>query len=156
MEELNEQVQIVRSNTVNPKSKSVYLYGIVKYILWLHANKPDIVDPSLRILLSSVVAEDDDEAYKQKKQIRQSPVNPLVAEVNDFECFLMSLRKKDGKSPGKSVYSSMRSSLFHLYRLYDIQMPENYNSELKKFSKGLKRLLSGVNKKMVKVSLRER
>ncbi|KAG6955980.1 hypothetical protein JG688_00011640 [Phytophthora aleatoria] len=156
MEELNEQVQIVRSNTVNSKSKSVYLYGIVKYILWLHANKPDIVDPSLRILLSSVVAEDDDEAYKQKQQDVQSPVNPLVAEVNDFECFLMSLRKKDGKSPGKSVYSSMRSSLFHLYRLYDIQMPENYNSELKKFSKGLKRLLSGVNKKMVKVSLRER
>ncbi|KAG3164987.1 hypothetical protein PC128_g20024 [Phytophthora cactorum] len=106
---LNEQVQIVRSNTVNSKSKSVYLYGIVKYILWLHANKPDIVDPSLRILLSSVVAEDDDEAYKQKKQhvkaymasnSRQSPVNPLVAEVNDFECFLMSLRKKDGKAPG--------------------------------------------------------
>ncbi|KAG3073706.1 hypothetical protein PI124_g10108 [Phytophthora idaei] len=56
MEELNEQVQIVRSNTVNSKSKSVYLYGIVKYILWLLANKPDIVDPSLRILLSSVVA----------------------------------------------------------------------------------------------------
>ncbi|KAF1788811.1 hypothetical protein GQ600_13615 [Phytophthora cactorum] len=97
MEELNEQVQIVRSNTVNSKSKSVYLYGIVKYILWLFANKPDIVDP------------DDEEAYKQKQQhvkdymasnSRQSPVNLLVAEVNDFECFLMSLRKKDGKSPG--------------------------------------------------------
>ncbi|KAG3057888.1 hypothetical protein PI124_g22321 [Phytophthora idaei] len=66
MEELNEQVQIVRSNTVNSKFKSVYLYGIVKYILWLHANKPDIVDPKLGILLSSVVAENDDEAYKQK------------------------------------------------------------------------------------------
>ncbi|KAF1791913.1 hypothetical protein GQ600_1676 [Phytophthora cactorum] len=59
MEELNEQLQIVRSNTVNSKSKSVYLYGIVKYILWLHATKPDI----LQILLSLVVAEDDDEAY---------------------------------------------------------------------------------------------
>ncbi|KAF1779916.1 hypothetical protein GQ600_4636 [Phytophthora cactorum] len=97
-------------------SQPVYLYGIVKYILWLHANKPDIVDSSLRILLSSVDAEDDDEAYKQKQQdvkaymasnSRQSPVNLLVAEVNDFEWFLMSLRKKDGKSPGKSVYSSM-------------------------------------------------
>ncbi|KAG3125449.1 hypothetical protein PI126_g22758 [Phytophthora idaei] len=129
MEELNEQVQIVRSNTVNSKSKSVYLYGIVKYILWLHANKPDIVDPNLRILLSSVVAEDDDEAYKQKQQhvkaymasnSRQSPVNPLVAEVNDFECFLMSLRKKDGKSPGKSVYSSMKSSLFHFLKYYAV------------------------------------
>ncbi|KAF1778010.1 hypothetical protein JG687_00013299 [Phytophthora cactorum] len=49
MEELNEQVQIVRSNT---KSKSVYLYGIVKYILWLHANKPDIVDPKLGSFLA--------------------------------------------------------------------------------------------------------
>ncbi|KAG6945910.1 hypothetical protein JG688_00016310, partial [Phytophthora aleatoria] len=40
---------------------------------------------------------------------RQSPVNLLVAEVNNFECFLMSLRKKDGKSPGKSVYSLKRT-----------------------------------------------
>ncbi|KAG6947583.1 hypothetical protein JG687_00016006, partial [Phytophthora cactorum] len=95
MEELNEQVQIVRSNTVNSKSKGVYLYGIVKYILWLHANNPDIVDPSLRILVSSVVAEDDDQAYKQKQQHTISCESILlVAEVNDFECFLMSLRKK--------------------------------------------------------------
>ncbi|KAF1785348.1 hypothetical protein GQ600_24852 [Phytophthora cactorum] len=103
---------------VNSKSKSVYLYGIVKYILWLHADNPDIVDPSLWILVSSVVAEDDDEAYKQKQQhvkafmasnSTQSPVNLLVAKVNDFECFLMSLRKKDGKSPGKSVYSLKRT-----------------------------------------------
>ncbi|KAG2775874.1 hypothetical protein PC129_g5763 [Phytophthora cactorum] len=109
MEELNEQV-------VNSKSKSVYLYGIVKYILWLHADNPDIIDLSLWILVSSVVAEDDDKAYKQKQQhvkaymasnSTQSPVNLLVAKMNDFECFLMSLRKKDGKSPGKLVYSSM-------------------------------------------------
>ncbi|KAF1787913.1 hypothetical protein GQ600_27538 [Phytophthora cactorum] len=106
MEELNEQV-------VNSKSKSVYLYGIVKYILWLHADNPDIIDLSLWILVSSVVAEDDDKAYKQKQQhvkaymasnSTQSPVNLLVAKMNDFECFLMSLRKKDGKSPGKLVY----------------------------------------------------
>ncbi|KAF1788818.1 hypothetical protein GQ600_13622 [Phytophthora cactorum] len=30
----------------------------------------------------------------------------------------------------------MRSSLFHLYRLYDIHIPENYDSELKNLVEG--------------------
>eukprot|EP00644_Phytophthora_capsici_P001969 jgi/Phyca11/128236/e_gw1.74.227.1 len=51
----------------------------------------------------------------------------------------MSLRKRDGKKPGKSVYSSMRSSLFHLYRTYNVKMPTEFDDELKRFFKGLKR-----------------
>ncbi|ETM56928.1 hypothetical protein L914_00178 [Phytophthora nicotianae] len=86
MEELNDEVQMVRNNTVNAKSKTVYLYGIIKYVLWLHDLKPGV-----------------------------------------------------GKKPGKSLYGSMRSSIFHLYRLYDVQMPDNYDNELRKFFKGLKR-----------------
>ncbi|ETN18946.1 hypothetical protein PPTG_04389 [Phytophthora nicotianae INRA-310] len=148
MEELNNEVQMVRNNTVNAKSKSVYLYGIIKYVLWLHDHKPGVVEPSLRALLDTVATDDTTEAYKQKQSHvklyvesdrREPPLDLVDSNVHDFECFLMSLRKKDGKKPGKSLYGSMRSSIFHLYRLYDVQMPENYDNELRKFFKGLKR-----------------
>ncbi|ETP39256.1 hypothetical protein F442_13275 [Phytophthora nicotianae P10297] len=148
MEELNDEVQMVRNYTVNAKSKSVYLYGIIKYVLWFHDHKPGVVEPSLRALLDTVTTDDTTEAYKQKQSHvklyvecdrREQPLDLVDSNVHNFECFLMSLRKKAGKKPGKSLNGSMRSSLFHLYRLYDVQMPDNYDNEQRKFFKGLKR-----------------
>ncbi|POM59716.1 hypothetical protein PHPALM_31511 [Phytophthora palmivora] len=47
-----------------------------------------------------------------------SPLNYDLHEPDDFEKFLMSLGGRSGGKPGRSVYDSMRSSLFHLYRGY--------------------------------------
>ncbi|KAG1713417.1 hypothetical protein DVH05_001204 [Phytophthora capsici] len=53
---------------------------------------------------------DEAEANKEKQQLVKGciisdhiepPVNLLASNVDDFECFLMSLRKKDGAKPGK-------------------------------------------------------
>jgi hypothetical protein len=41
------------------------------------------------------------------------------------------LRKTNGERPGKFVYSSLRSRLFHLCRLYGVTMPVEFVADMK-------------------------
>ncbi|POM69448.1 Hypothetical protein PHPALM_14262 [Phytophthora palmivora] len=68
-----------------------------------------------------------------------SPLNYDLHEPDDFEEFLMSLSGRSGGKPGRSVYDSMRSSLFHLYRGYGQTMSPEFAGNLTLFFKGLKR-----------------
>ncbi|POM77572.1 LOW QUALITY PROTEIN: Hypothetical protein PHPALM_5026 [Phytophthora palmivora] len=68
-----------------------------------------------------------------------SPLNYDLHELDDFEELLMSLSGRSGGKPGRSVYDSMRSSLFHLYRGYGQIMSLKFAGNLTLFFKGLKR-----------------
>jgi hypothetical protein len=45
----------------------------------------------------------------------------------------MSLTGRSGGKPGQSVYDSMRSSLFHLYRGYGRSIPPEFTGDLTLF-----------------------
>ncbi|POM68001.1 Hypothetical protein PHPALM_15891 [Phytophthora palmivora] len=123
----------------------------MKFVLWLHINMPEVVTTQLNDRLNEVRQTEDTLALKEKNlsikhfmrdNSSQPPVDLLRITPENFECFLMSLRKKNGKRPSKSVYSSMRSSLFHLYRIYNVKMPVAFGNDLKCFFKGLKRTVA--------------
>ncbi|ETK96974.1 hypothetical protein F441_00451 [Phytophthora nicotianae CJ01A1] len=59
MDRLVDEVEEIRGNVVNKKSKEVYAYGIVKFIVWLHANQPEAVTPLFWDLLNGVGGEDE-------------------------------------------------------------------------------------------------
>jgi hypothetical protein len=149
MESLVDDVDAVRGNIIGRKSRSVYINGIVRYVLWLHENKPDALATSLRARLHAL---DDTSVHEQDAKAivhhfvsaipLTSPIDLTAATARDFECFLVSLRKADGTLPGKAVYGSMRSSLFHLYRECEVTMPVEFAAELTLFFKGLKRTVA--------------
>lgn len=60
----------------------------------------------------------------------------------DFEHFILYLRRQDGSALDFSVYGSMRSSLFHLYRAYGRTVPSDFQADLTVFFKGLERRLA--------------
>jgi len=140
MESLVDDVDVVRGNIIGRKSRGVYINGIVRYVLWLHENKPDALATSLRARLHAL---DDTSVHEQDAKAivhhfvsaipLTSPIDLTAATARDFECFLMSLRKADGTQPGKAVYGSMRSSLFHLYRECEVTMPVEFAAELTLF-----------------------
>ncbi|KAE8880751.1 hypothetical protein PF002_g22906 [Phytophthora fragariae] len=43
MEVLDEEVHKVLENFIEKKSKDVYLYGISRYVVWLHGNKATLL-----------------------------------------------------------------------------------------------------------------
>ncbi|EGZ07134.1 hypothetical protein PHYSODRAFT_530973, partial [Phytophthora sojae] len=73
------------------------------------------------------------------------PINYDQHRADDFEQFLLSLRNRSGDKPGQSVYDSMRSSLFHLYRGYGRSMTPEFAADLTVFFKGLKRTVARRN-----------
>ncbi|POM59369.1 hypothetical protein PHPALM_31912 [Phytophthora palmivora] len=60
-----------------------------------------------------------------------SPLNYDLHEPDDFEEFFMSLSGRSGGKPGRSVYDSMCSSLFHLYRGYGQTMSPEFAGSLR-------------------------
>jgi hypothetical protein len=125
----------VLDNFIEKKSKDVYLYGISPYVVWLHGNKAALLNLDLQAQRGAT----DESAQLKHAAVRHfmlshpstPPISIEGAMSKDFQRFFMSLRKTNGERPGKFVYSSLRSRLFHLCRLYGVTMPVEFVADMK-------------------------
>jgi len=89
MESLVDDVDAVRGNIIGRKSRSVYINGIVRYVLWLHENKSDALATSLRAWLHAL---DDTSVHEQMAKVHHfisaipltSPIDLTAATARDF------------------------------------------------------------------------
>ncbi|ETN15675.1 hypothetical protein PPTG_06902 [Phytophthora nicotianae INRA-310] len=148
-EDLDGQIEAVNSNIIGSKTATMYLRGMSRYIAWLYTNKRDVLSGELLSALRDDALEDDGTGYLSLKVngvlrfIRENAKVPLIQfeqhRATDFEGFLLSLKCRNGGKPGISVYNSLRSALFHLYRGYGRSMDVDFAADVTLFFKGLKR-----------------
>ncbi|KAG2920364.1 hypothetical protein PC116_g18144 [Phytophthora cactorum] len=156
--DLASQVKSVKSNVIGEKTVTMYLRGISRYMVWLFQNKRSLLSDELLEVVGN-----NEEAYREHKEAGVGPlkkdavlqsmrenttVPPIQYDLHaadDFEKFLISLTARNGGKPGQSVYDSMRSSLFRLYRGYGRSMSVEFAADLTILFKGLKRTVARHN-----------
>src|SRR3989338_9900293 len=116
-----------------------------RLIRWIFSNKNDLITPDLREAMSAAELAELPRKFIQDFLI-SAPERPPISfdqfDMKDFQCYLVSLRKDDGSHPSKSVYDSARTSLKHLFEIYNRQLGSEREASLKKFYKGLKRQIA--------------
>ena len=138
------QVAQIRSNIVSASSHTGYRNSIVRFIMWLSDNKPNLVTPEIQRQISN-----RDEPEEARRQILLSHLcncssnNPpiLLEELGarDFMRWMVTLRRDDGRYFAKTTYSGHRSALFYLFKIYDRAQTTVFQEELSRFFAGLKR-----------------
>ncbi|KAG1704038.1 hypothetical protein DVH05_006052 [Phytophthora capsici] len=137
------QVAAVKSNVIGAKTTSMYLRGISRYLVWLYSNRRNVLSNNLLQVVehpdNNFLDGDDSHGHTLKLDgalyfLEMNPsVPPIQYELHnasDFEQFIMSLKSRTGEKPGQSVYDSMRSRLFHLYRRYGRLMSVEFAADL--------------------------
>ncbi len=119
LEDLEAEVLEINKLVVASSSRTIYLSHIVRFVLWLLENKPTLISDELLPELQAST----DKRKLLKDFIGNAPRLPgpikfPEVQARDFCLWLASLEKSDGKKPGKSLYSSARSSFFHLFVIY--------------------------------------
>ncbi|OWZ08349.1 hypothetical protein PHMEG_00019123, partial [Phytophthora megakarya] len=112
------QVRAVKDNVIGQKIASIHVRGICPYVAWFYRRKRHLHSSSGYV------------AGIWNKM----PLSYDLHEPDDFEERLMFLRGRGGGKPGRSVYDSMRPSLFHFYRGYgqtSVQVIQSLGSQLK-------------------------
>ncbi|ETI55516.1 hypothetical protein F443_01795, partial [Phytophthora nicotianae P1569] len=126
-EDFDGQIEAVNSNIIGSKTATMYLRGMSRYIAWLYTNKRDVLSGELLSALRDDALEDDGTGY-------------LSLKVNGVLRFIRENAKcRNGGKPGISVYNSLRSALFHLYRGCGRSMDVDFAADVTLFFKGLKR-----------------
>lgn len=94
MEELDEEVDKVRGYLIGDKSNGVYIYGILRLIVWLHKRIPTLVKPSLREMLDSDFLVGKQTVIRSFMDEHDSvpPIALSDLPAKCFERFLISLR----------------------------------------------------------------
>ena len=135
---VEEEVRLLRANTISSASRKVYLSATTQFLLWLLYNNPTLLHANF---VNRV--QDDPTAETVHKYLQSAPENPPILfedfEVNHFMQFIVSLRKPDGNKLSYSSYNTHRAALFNVFRDYKISMSESLQSELKNHFRGLKR-----------------
>jgi len=136
------QVPALRQNLVGKKSRGIYGNSMVKFLIWLLENKPELVDPEFAL---SASAARNKRAFI-KKVLHNAPNNPPInfqlLTAPDFMDWIVTVRKRDGERPGSQSYSSHRTGLFNLFRSFRVTMSTELQSELSNHYKGLKRTVA--------------
>lgn len=142
MAEYSEKVSMIRQKTVADKSRHIYQGSHLKFLTWLFVNRRDLLVPQCA---SEAAAAPDIRQYF-KSILQNAPSNPPIffdqLTARDFLIWIVSLKKKDGTSLGKSSYDSHRSSLWNLFRDFGHVMSKEVETGLKDHFVGLKRDLA--------------
>jgi hypothetical protein len=135
---VEEEVRLLRANTISSASRKVYLSATTQFLLWLLYNNPTLLHANF---VNRV--QDDPTAETVHKYLQSAPENPPILfedfEVNHFMQFVVSLRKPDGNKLSYSSYNTHRAAWFNVFRDYKMSMSESLQSELKNHFRGLKR-----------------
>ena len=118
---LRGEVDEVDKATVGAKSRAIYNNAIFRMIVWLQEKMP-------RILTQDFVDGDCEEGGKLvrarvlewlARAPEDSPIKWELFSPAVFKMYLASLVKSDGMKPGRSTYGTTRSSISHLFRIYE-------------------------------------
>ncbi|KAF1777456.1 hypothetical protein GQ600_17088 [Phytophthora cactorum] len=134
--DLASQVEADKNNVIG--EKTVYLRGISRYLVWLYQNKRSLLSDELLEVVGN-----NEEAYLVQNE---AGVGSLKKDaVLQFMRENTTLTARNEGKPGQSVYDSMRSILFHLYRGYGRSMSVEFAADLTVFFKGLQRTAARQN-----------
>jgi hypothetical protein len=119
------------------------MYNIIRFVRWIYKDRQELFDTAL--VCSGLYGElpSDLSSAFVRSTLTATPPRQLIRlellESNDVKRFLMSLTKSNGELPSRSLYGTMRSSVLHLFGIYNKQMDVDFAAEMKTFYKGLKR-----------------
>lgn len=145
LEDIAIEVEDIRANTVAGTSRTIYRNSYARFLTWLACNKQHLVTEHF---LTQLDTSTSDTAMRKriidvmKGDRGNPPIHFDLLEARDFITWLLTLKKRDGSTPGYSTYNSHRAGLFNLFRHYGISMSRQLESELSTHFKGLKRRIA--------------
>ena len=145
MDDLDAEVELIRSGTVSVKSRRIYRASSARFITWLIENNPNLVPRSFRNACGRELS--TKELRKRVKCLIADKQNePLYFErltAKVFIKWILSMRKGDGvEMLSYSSYNSHRSTLMNLYRDFSKRVNDDLENELSNYFKGLKRRIA--------------
>ena len=138
--EIENEVADIRANTVSSSSRVIYVNSISRFLVCLIRNKRYLIPQTF---LEKLFLYYDDETIRirVKDLLDGDDNNPPIyfdqIQAQDFMSWLLTLRKKNGVSPGYSTFNSHRAAFFNLFRLYKVTMSAELTAELATHFKGL-------------------
>lgn len=137
---------------ISPNSETSYMPHIVEFIRYLDTKKPEYLNPLFRDNAARSTSGEISKAYITSaldyRQGRKSG-SVLTAEAEQqmdsdtISFFIASVTKKDESSASFSVYSTRRSAILYLFRIFGRGgWPATAQAGLTNFFKGLKRTLA--------------
>jgi hypothetical protein len=137
-------------------SKKSYLGKNITFIIWLYDNKAHDEDIWTEGEYASLALADNLDKFKNltsRKHLRRAigkglesllpcPINVRKITFELFTTYLICCRKKDGSFLSESSYSGFRSALLDLFTRSNIEIQDEFYSNLKTFHSGLKRKIA--------------
>ena len=141
-EEVDEEMRRIDENRIAPKSKAIYKSAIIAFIVWIFEKRPALLTREFLNGMQHNTNIKEYAAYFLERAPLNTELHPIKFEelqAEDFKRFLLSITKRDGKKPGFSSYSTHRSALFDLFRMYKLRMSNDLSFHLSIFFSGLRR-----------------
>jgi hypothetical protein len=136
---LQAEVSLIRANTVTSTFRSAYRRSTVKFLIWLHDHRRELLSSACIDYLEDKPNRSDALLELLSSAPRTPPIMFDTITAADFLMWIVTLRKTDGSTPGYSSYNSHRAAFFNLFRDYEQTMSKRLESELSNHFKGLKR-----------------
>ena len=153
----------LESNCVAKKTKHRYHSTNFHFVLWLHEHHPDYVKVAVREAITIIKATTEHQPKsKQDAQLRRLIVDGYLAKVVknedeympihldmfvDYKVFAEYIAQKrktvEGIQKFLSInsYTSIRSSIVHLFKMSTHSLPPDFNSAMGQFLQGMKRTI---------------
>ena len=122
-EDLEKQVEQVRTNTMSKSSREVYKRSYGRFLTWIAKSKPDLLSPTFEARLGNISELDDLSLRIKVKQLLSDfpedlPIKFEILEASFFVSWLLTLKKVDGKPLSYSALNTHRAGLFNFFRDY--------------------------------------
>ena len=125
-DQLRPEIKRIKQNSEESKTCGLYLNYLIKFIQWLiERRSPIILTNALREAIHPATNVSDRAAIKSILEKAPEHCFLDLSQITDelVGLWVVSLLKRSKYHLGASVLTSVRSSLTHLYRLYNQPMP---------------------------------
>ena len=144
----DEEVKGVISDVVTERTKATYRNANITFLMWIYDG-----GVYKRRLLREKFINEMDEAKDNKEQRNvckkwldgnecedDCPILLFNLNFKIFSRYLAERKdKNNGKYLSKSTYGNLQSAVCHLYRLCDVQFPDDFSADLSKIMSGFKK-----------------
>jgi len=148
-------ISAIENNCIAANTKKRYSSTNFAFILWLHEKYPDLLRPSLRDEIASVVSTDHKVRMRSLRKIiienwleKMQRTNPERCPIDmsrmTYEIvgsYMSTKRDANGRLLSKNAYSGIRSSVVYLFTMSNTNVPSDFNSRMGTLLKGFKRTI---------------
>ena len=149
----HDEVKQLKKDYIGKNSKISYRYSLVNFLFYTYKFQKHLMHKSWIKILGTYrnIQNEKEQEIQVKKMIRKlvrradencPPIDFDSYKPSHFLRYLLALQTSEGKRFGPSTYNSRRSSLHHLFTIYNKKQTKEFKEELSLLFKSLRRRIT--------------